>query len=101
MRKPKAQRIVVNSVLPRGSAPLVNNTWWPLTQWVNERLACFTQGLQQLDYFNASAIFLLKEADDAVVDYRRMKDFLHPSGLGSREWGAGILEYHNNIVSSK
>lgn len=91
--------LVVNSILPRellgeSSGELLqddNVFLWKNVSWVNERLACFVQGQERMEFFNATSIFLNKNLDHSI-NQTLMPDRLHPSAEGSRVWGSEIAK---------
>lgn len=90
LRRPNAT-IVVNSILPRADD---KGNWESFAfhrtiTYINERLACIVQAMDNMDYFDATNLFL---DNQGRVDKNLLGDFLHPSAEGTKIWGSAILE---------
>lgn len=86
--------VVVNGILPRGKEDLATSVVWEWIQWINARLECFADGMEGVEYFNASSYFLTTDVTDQTtrVDPKMMDDYLHPTGAGSKRWAKGIAD---------
>jgi lysophospholipase L1-like esterase len=84
--------IVVNSILPRpgdqDSGKLYGSLWEDIS-WINDRLECFAQGVDGVEFFNATDLFLV---NDTHINETRLPDKLHPSAEGARVWGMEIVK---------
>lgn len=94
--------IVINGILPKPNP--TSREWkgtrnYPAITWINERLACYAEGMatSTVEYFDASMLFL--DNDDAPQDL--MPDGVHPSGKGSRIWGEAILKRVEEIMEER
>ena len=81
--------VVLHGLLPRGVEPLDRNWWWKEIVEINERLSCYASSQPKTEFFNATNFFLTK--DKTRVNETIMPDLLHPTGLGSIEWGKAIV----------
>lgn len=101
--------IVINSLLPRNSTELLrHNPYWKTISAVNHRLDCYAKTQQNVEFFNATDIFIyednfsLEDDDDndndegEITEYyvnkSLMNDYLHPSGIGAMKWGQAIAK---------
>lgn len=101
-QKPNA-RIVLNSILPKPNPTSrqwhAQNKYYDSVLWINQRLSCYAEGEVNVEYFDASRLFV--NAADDVVPVDLMPDGLHPSGRGSRIWGEAILKRVEEIVEEQ
>jgi lysophospholipase L1-like esterase len=92
--------IVVNGILPRsGNAQGVlfaGKQFWRKITWINDRLRCFADGQDGVEFFNATDLFL---TSDGTVDIEVMPDLLHPNGKGARIWGNAIAQRVKTIMA--
>ena len=82
--------VVINSILPRAPP-----SWDHLVK-VNERLSCYAQSTNQVEFFNATDIFLL--GNQSLVG---LMDGVHPSTEGSQRWGEAIVDKVLEIVANR
>lgn len=102
-QKPNAA-IVINSVLPFGTTELLsNNPQWTVLSEVNHRLECYARRQQQVDFFNATGIFVQSNpTDDGIyVNPSLMPDHLHPNGEGALVWGEQIVAKVLNLTEGQ
>jgi len=100
--------IVINSILPRsfdfregllfhksrGNLKNPQPPLWKDIKRVNEQLEDYCRIHANVEFFNATDIFLLNpSAPDRKlrIDKNLMGDFLHPSALGYKLWGDQIV----------
>jgi len=91
--------IVLNSILPRASdesGELVGDLWNDI-RWINERMECFAEALPNVEFYNATNLFL-KNGDASSINETLMPDMLHPSAEASRLWGAEIVKRVKELV---
>jgi lysophospholipase L1-like esterase len=97
-RKPHT-KVVINSILPVGPAPLVGgepNRRWMAYQWINTRLECLAATSENLFFFNGTSHFLTD--DGQQINHTLMSDYLHPSKEGSLLLGSGIVETLSELL---
>lgn len=98
-RKPNT-KIVINSILPVGSAPLVGgdepNLRWMAYQWINTRLECLAATSENIFFFNGTSHFLTE--DGQQINHTLMSDYLHPSKEGALLLGRGIVDMLNKVL---
>ncbi|KAL7568104.1 hypothetical protein ACA910_019502 [Epithemia clementina (nom. ined.)] len=104
----KRTTIVLHSILPRGTSEIsMSETTtaaasaagqydskenpWPLIHAINKQLECYAieHHDQGVEYFDGTQFFLT--TDQSLINATLMPDYLHPSGLGSIEWGIAIV----------
>jgi lysophospholipase L1-like esterase len=91
-------RIVINSILPKPH-PITRE--WEGTQyynsvnWINQRLECYVQSLEDVEYFDATSIF---QNDQGLIPLELIPDGIHPSGKGTRLWSEAILRRLEQIL---
>ena len=93
--------VVVNSILPRPgdeSGKLFGNLWNDIV-WINERMECYVQGVDRVEFYNATSLFL-KNDDQQCINETLMPDMLHPSAEGSRVWGTEIVKRVKELVQN-
>lgn len=92
--------VVVNSILPRpgddASGKLYGQLWKDIV-WINERVECYVKGVERVQFFNATNLFL-KDDDKQCINETLMRDMLHPTAEGSRVWGTEILKRVKKLV---
>ena len=92
-QKQQQMTIVLHSILPRGRFPLSQSLGWSFIQDVNRRLACFAESSSSFDnsveFFNATEFFLTH--NHSHVNHTLEGDYLHPTALGSLEWGKALV----------
>ena len=72
--------IVINSLLPR------TPTFWKFLKPINDRLACYASRTSNVEFFNATDLFMSPDQD-----LHFMPDNLHPDGKeGSASWASDI-----------
>merc|ERR1712046_260999 len=84
--------IVINSLLPRSSYKLngslgEENFIWSDLKVINKHLQLYSQTHENVEFFNATDIFLSYDSLDSTnytpkIDFTLMKDFLYSSDLG-------------------
>jgi lysophospholipase L1-like esterase len=84
--RPKAT-VVINSLLPR------TPTFWVYLSQINERLKCYAAMTYQVEFFNATDIFMLSDGT-----LRNLPDDVHPDAEGSRIWGEEIVQEVLNLI---
>ena len=91
--------IVVNSILPRpgDNTGLLGGQLWQDIVWVNDRMECFSQGVDRVEYFNATELFLTPAGTH--INQTLLPDWLHPSVAGSQVWGTEIVKRVKELVS--
>jgi len=98
-QKPNS-KIVINSILPVGSAPLfggdTTNERWKAYLWINARLKCLASTSKNFYFFNGTSYFLNENKNQ--INYTLMEDYLHPSKEGALLWGQGIVEKLHEII---
>jgi lysophospholipase L1-like esterase len=80
--------VVVNGLLPR--LPWL----WKYELLINERLECYANMTEGVEYFDATDIFMMPDGT-----LQNLEDNLHPSVEGHRLWGTAIVEKVLEIVS--
>jgi lysophospholipase L1-like esterase len=88
--RPDTATIVINSLLPR-SNPLL----WKYELLINERLECYANVTEGVEFFDASDIFMM--SNNGTLQH--LEDGLHPNVEGHRLWGTAIVEKVLEIVS--
>ena len=92
--------IVVNGILPRPGNALgdlfAGKQFWRKITWINDRLSCFADGQDRVEFFNATDLFL---TSDGKVDIEVMPDLLHPNGKGASIWGVAIAQKVKAIIA--
>jgi lysophospholipase L1-like esterase len=91
--------VVINSILPRsgdGSGKLFGNLWNDIV-WINERMECYVQAVDRVEFYNATSLFL-KNDDQQYINETLMPDMLHPSAGGSQVWGTEIVKRVKELV---
>ena len=105
--------VVVNSILPKGElrtktakftfsfffGKLSQNVDWPVLDRLNHMLQCFAASMENVEFFNATDLFLDDGTDDMNVTL--YSDPVHPSAVGHRVWGEAIVEKVLQIKNSK
>lgn len=86
--------VVINSLLPRGNEERLY--WWDDYSAINNALACFAAGMEQVEFFNATNLFVT--ADGSALNMTLMPDELHPEELGSWVWGRAIVAKVQEIL---
>lgn len=82
--------IVINSLLPVGSSKGVFYREDYLA--MNQRLECFAQQTDGVEFFNATRFFIKDGVDGNFLDMKMLPDGLHPQVPGSRVWGQAIVD---------
>jgi len=95
--------IVVNGILPRpdnamGVLGTREHSFWKIISWINDRISCFTDGMDRVVFFNASDIFITTEGN---IDLTLMPDCLHPNGKGGDKWGTAMVEKIKEILAKE
>ena len=86
-------KVVVNSILPRG--PPGSDVWDPWSAWhvlntVNQWMECYANENENVEFFNATSIFLRPNTTVLVEEY--YSDDVHPSAAGHAVWAVAIVE---------
>lgn len=96
--KPNAT-VVVNGILPRPgdeeTGRLYGSLWTDIS-WINERLECFTKGVDGVEFFNATDLFV----NGTHINSTRLPDMLHPSAEGARVWGMEIVKKVKELIKT-
>jgi lysophospholipase L1-like esterase len=91
-RRPNA-KIVLNTILPRGQPGVsvyeTGTSWLEITK-INQWLECYAKSMNDLEFFNATHIFLQENETIRVEEY--YQDPVHPSAAGYAVWGLAIVE---------
>jgi lysophospholipase L1-like esterase len=100
LQRPSA-KIVINSILPRprNSVGTLSGIVWIKSVWINQRLECYASGYSNLEYFDASDIFLNKDHTKAIKNHYA-PDWIHPSAFGTQKWGEAIVEKVKELINS-
>jgi lysophospholipase L1-like esterase len=86
--------VVINSLLPRGNEERLY--WWDDYTAINEALACYAAGTEQVEFFNATDLFVT--ADGSALNMTLLPDQVHPEELGSWVWGRAIVAKVQEIL---
>jgi lysophospholipase L1-like esterase len=92
-------KIVLNSILPRGkngnlfAAP----SGWDELDALHHRLECFATVTPNVEFFNATGMFLLPDGENQNPDY--FQDAVHPSAAGCQVWGQAIVETVTELLT--
>jgi lysophospholipase L1-like esterase len=96
-RRPSA-RVVINGILPKpnpASRKWEGTRYYSAIAWINDKLHCYAQGLENVEYFDASNLF---SDENGLIKEDLMPDGVHPSGKGARIWGEAILQRLEQIL---
>lgn len=99
-QRPNA-RLVINGILPKPnptSREWKDTKYYASVTWINQLLACYAEGLEGVEYFDPSFLFIDEEG---LVPEDLIPDGIHPSGKGSRIWGEAILKRVEEIVEEQ
>jgi lysophospholipase L1-like esterase len=85
-------KIVLNSILPRGKDGnlFASPGGWEELDELHHRLECFAKVTRNVEFFNATSMFLLDDGENQNPDY--FEDPVHPSAAGHQVWGQAIVE---------
>jgi lysophospholipase L1-like esterase len=89
-RKPKADRVVLQGLLPKGARELARSGSWHDYEWINDRMECFSQVSERVSFFNGTSYFLTD--DGSAINRTLMFDYLHPSLKGYQMWGPAMIQ---------
>lgn len=94
--------IVINSILPRPRNKMgsLRGKLWIKTDWINQRLECFAKGYSNVEYYDASDLFLNKDHSKAIKNHYA-DDWIHPSAFGTQKWGEAIVEKVEELIHDK
>ena len=90
-------KVVINSILPRGGNKnedpirISKDVFWLLASRVNSRIECFALHEPNIEYFDATDIFLSNH-DPEYRNKALYMDSVHPSKEGYALWGKAILK---------
>jgi lysophospholipase L1-like esterase len=91
-------RIVINGILPKPN-PITRE--WKGTQyynsviWINQRLECYVQSLEYVEYFDVMSIF---QNEKGLIPAELIPDGIHPSAKGTRLWSDAMLRRVEQIM---
>ena len=90
-RRPKA-KIVINSILPSADEDgYLDNSWQRITS-VNDQLECYSHVTEDVDFFDATSIFLDKGEEGTVRNSRLRRGTIGSSVSAARLLGEAILK---------
>ena len=91
--------IVINSILPRPRNQMgtLRGILWIKSDWINQRLECFAKGFPNVEYFDASDIFLNQDHTKAIKNHYA-DDWIHPSAFGTQKWGQAIVKKVKELI---
>jgi len=91
--------IVINSILPRprNSFGTLRGILWMKSDWINQRLECYASGLRNVEYFDASDIFVNRDRTKVIKNHYA-KDWQNPSAYGTQKWGEAIVEKVKELI---
>lgn len=90
--------IVLNSLLPRSENPNGMGPFWDTIQEINLKMECYANTAPNVEFFNATDLFILHNKGASFVNPALMKDQVHPNAEGTRIWGEAIA---NKVVELK
>ena len=92
-RRPHS-KIVLNSILPKIDGGRDTKLWetphWQAASKINHWLECYAKTNENLEFFNATSIFVSNDESTPVTNY--FEDEVHPSDTGSRVWARAIVD---------
>lgn len=93
-------KIVINGLLPRprNSQGTLMGLLWMKSDWINHRLDCYASGSANVEYFDANSIFMEQDGKKLKRDHFE-GDWLHPSAVGTHEWGQAIVAKVKQLVN--
>ncbi|KAI2505367.1 platelet-activating factor acetyltransferase [Fragilaria crotonensis] len=91
-------RLVINGILPKPNP--VSREWkdtkfYASVTWINERLACYAEGQEGVEYFDPAFLF---QDENGRVPKDLLPDGIHPSAKGARIWAEAILLRSESII---
>ena len=98
-KKRPSAHIVVNTILPRTNDPdaLLNGTLWQDLVWINERIECYCQGTDGVEFYNATDLFVTEDGMHLNTTLF-LDDGVHPDPKGMRAWGREIMEKVKDLM---
>jgi lysophospholipase L1-like esterase len=101
LTRPNVQRVVINSLLPRGN--LATDRFWLIHRRVNHQLECYANRRgSSVEFFNATDLFV---SSGFVSKGKRnaalFEDTVHPSPSGYRVWGNAIFQRVEEIKAEQ
>ena len=100
-KRPKA-KIVLNSMLPRGAHELGDDMsqskQWHEVQKVNQWLECYANSKEGVEFFNATAHFVVSYDDKVHQVEKYYQDDVHPSAKGCKSWAKSIVKRLDEMV---
>ncbi|KAL3901488.1 MAG: hypothetical protein SGARI_006064 [Bacillariaceae sp.] len=100
-KRPEA-KIVLNSMLPRGAYSLGDDMsqspQWHEVQKVNQWLECYANSMEGVEFFNATAHFVVSYDDKVHQVEKYYQDGVHPSAKGSKSWAQSIVKRLDEMI---
>lgn len=100
-RRRPTSTVVINSILPRGNPGtdiMADGRSWPTLTTVNRWLECYANENDNIEFFNATDIFMQPYPNETMTVKEYYDDPVHPSPAGHLAWAEAMVEWMRDFL---